>query len=219
MPPRIVDRRSSPERPGAGRDRARGGGARGSCRGCGRPPTSSRAGTSPPPSRACSTSRCRPPAVVFCRTTDEVDPLTETLNGTGYRAEALHGGMDQQQRDRVMGRLPRRQPRSPRGHRRRRARSRRRAAHARGELRRADRAGFYVHRIGRIGRAGREGTAITLVEPREHRMLRAIERATKQKIEIETVPDGRRPARPAPGADARGRCGSACWTAGSITRA
>jgi ATP-dependent RNA helicase DeaD len=44
-------------------------------------------------------------AVVFCRTRDEVDRLTETLNGRGYRAEALHGGMDQQQRDRVMSRL------------------------------------------------------------------------------------------------------------------
>ena len=44
-------------------------------------------------------------ALVFCRTRDEVDTLTETLNGRGYRAEALHGGMTQQQRDRVMGRL------------------------------------------------------------------------------------------------------------------
>jgi ATP-dependent RNA helicase DeaD len=37
---------------------------------------------------------------VFCRTRDEVDELTETMNGRGYRAEALHGGMDQEQRDR-----------------------------------------------------------------------------------------------------------------------
>ena len=36
----------------------------------------------------------------------------------------------------------------------------------------------YVHRIGRTGRAGREGVAITLVEPREHRLLRNIEQAT-----------------------------------------
>ena len=43
--------------------------------------------------------------VVFCRTRGEVDELTETLNGRGYRAEALHGGMDQNHRDRVMGRL------------------------------------------------------------------------------------------------------------------
>jgi ATP-dependent RNA helicase DeaD len=46
----------------------------------------------------------------------------------------------------------------------------------------------YVHRIGRTGRAGREGAAITLVEPREHRLLRSIENITKQKIEVCPVP-------------------------------
>jgi ATP-dependent RNA helicase DeaD len=46
----------------------------------------------------------------------------------------------------------------------------------------------YVHRIGRTGRAGREGTAITLAEPREHRLLRTIEQMTKQKIDVATVP-------------------------------
>ena len=127
-------------------------------------------------------------AVVFCRTRDEVDQLTETLNGRGYRAEALHGGMDQPQRDRVMGRL-------------------------RGGildlLVATDVAArgldieqlthvvnydvpsapeLYVHRIGRVGRAGREGTAITLVEPREHKMLKTIERATGRPIATEKLP-------------------------------
>src|ERR1700749_1035502 len=46
----------------------------------------------------------------------------------------------------------------------------------------------YVHRIGRVGRAGREGTAITLGEPREHRMLKVIERVTRQPITIEKLP-------------------------------
>ena len=46
----------------------------------------------------------------------------------------------------------------------------------------------YVHRIGRVGRAGREGVAITLAEPREHRMLKTIERVTKQRIAVEKVP-------------------------------
>ena len=46
----------------------------------------------------------------------------------------------------------------------------------------------YVHRIGRTGRAGREGVAITLAEPREHRLLRNIEHLTKQKIDVATVP-------------------------------
>ncbi len=40
----------------------------------------------------------------------------------------------------------------------------------------------YVHRIGRTGRAGRTGTAILFVSPREKRMLRAIEQATRQPI-------------------------------------
>jgi ATP-dependent RNA helicase DeaD len=127
-------------------------------------------------------------AIVFCRTREEVDQLTETLNGRGYRAEALHGGMGQEQRDRVMGRL------------------RSGTAElliatdlaARGldieqlthvvnyDVPSAPDA--YVHRIGRVGRAGREGVAITLAEPREHRMLKVIERVTKQRITVEKVP-------------------------------
>ena len=46
----------------------------------------------------------------------------------------------------------------------------------------------YVHRIGRTGRAGREGTAITLVQPREHRLLKAIEKVVKQHIEPARIP-------------------------------
>ena len=46
----------------------------------------------------------------------------------------------------------------------------------------------YVHRIGRTGRAGRKGDAILFVAPREKRMLQAIERATKQKIDIMELP-------------------------------
>jgi len=46
----------------------------------------------------------------------------------------------------------------------------------------------YVHRVGRVGRAGREGVAITLAEPREHRMLKTIERVTRQRIRVEKVP-------------------------------
>ena len=46
----------------------------------------------------------------------------------------------------------------------------------------------YVHRIGRTGRAGRTGEAILFVAPREIRMLRAIERATRQPIEPMRAP-------------------------------
>lgn len=127
-------------------------------------------------------------AVVFCRTRDEVDQLTETLNGRGYRAESLHGGISQEQRDRVMARL------------------RSGTADllvatdvaARGldieqlthvvnyNVPSAPEA--YTHRIGRVGRAGREGVAITLVEPRENSMLKTIERVGKTRIPMEKVP-------------------------------
>ncbi|MEO9170525.1 MAG: DEAD/DEAH box helicase, partial [Candidatus Baltobacteraceae bacterium] len=44
-------------------------------------------------------------AIVFCRTRTEVDELTETLGGRGYQAEAIHGGLSQEQRDRVLRRF------------------------------------------------------------------------------------------------------------------
>ncbi|MEU8615160.1 DEAD/DEAH box helicase, partial [Actinoplanes sp. NPDC048791] len=127
-------------------------------------------------------------AIIFCRTREEVDQVTETLNGRGYRAEALHGGMSQDQRDRVMGRL--------------RAGSTELLVATDVAARGLDVEQLthvvnynvpsapeaYVHRIGRVGRAGREGAAITLAEPRESRMLKAIERLTRQRITLEKVP-------------------------------
>jgi ATP-dependent RNA helicase DeaD len=127
-------------------------------------------------------------SIVFCRTRLEVETLVENLNAHGYRAEPLHGGLIQRQRDRVMGLFRAAKvdllvatdvaargldiehlshvfnydvPSTPEG---------------------------YVHRIGRTGRVGRAGVAITLAEPREHRLLRAIEAYTKQKIDVIAVP-------------------------------
>jgi len=126
--------------------------------------------------------------IVFCRTRTEVDELTETLGARGYRAEALHGGLSQEQRDRVMRRF-------------REGASEILVATdvaARGlDIENLSHVvnfdvpastDAYTHRIGRTGRAGREGVAITLAEPREHRMLRNIQQVTKRKIPIESVP-------------------------------
>jgi ATP-dependent RNA helicase DeaD len=127
-------------------------------------------------------------ALVFCRTRNEVDELTETLRARGYGAESLHGGIAQEGRDRVLRRF------------------REGAAEvlvatdvaARGldidhlshvinyDLPAS--ADAYTHRVGRTGRAGREGVAITLVEPRETGLLRNIATWTKRKIVTETVP-------------------------------
>jgi ATP-dependent RNA helicase DeaD len=49
----------------------------------------------------------------------------------------------------------------------------------------------YVHRIGRTGRAGRSGDAILFVAPREKRLLFAIEKATRQPIEMMDLPSAK----------------------------
>jgi len=126
--------------------------------------------------------------LVFCRTRLEVEALVETFNAHGQRAEALHGGMEQRQRDKVMG-LFRSQKAdvliatdvAARGldisH----------ITHVVNYDVPAS-AEVYLHRIGRTGRAGRAGTAITLVETREHRWIKSLERTSKSKIEIAQIP-------------------------------
>ena len=127
-------------------------------------------------------------AIVFARTRNEVDEVTEALRTRGFAVEALHGGLDQDSRDRVM----------------KRAKSGNcevivaTDVAARGidleNVTHVINFGIpasletYVHRIGRTGRAGRTGVAITVLEPREHRRLRALEGITKAKIELLTVP-------------------------------
>ena len=127
-------------------------------------------------------------ALVFARTRGEVDDLAQALSGRGHDAGALHGGLAQESRDRVMGRF---------------------RDGSLDVLVATDVAARgldidhvshvvnydvppdpdqYVHRIGRTGRAGRDGVAITLVEPREHRLLRNIEAATRTKLLIERLP-------------------------------
>lgn len=48
----------------------------------------------------------------------------------------------------------------------------------------------YVHRIGRTARAGREGNAILFITPRERRLLKMIERATRKSIDPMEIPTG-----------------------------
>lgn len=128
------------------------------------------------------------PTIVFCRTRRETDELAEALRLRGYGAEALHGDMNQPERDRVM----------------------RRFREGQSDLLIATDVAArgldietvthvinydipwdveqYIHRIGRTGRAGRSGDAITLVEPRERRNLRTIEQLIGATIKPARIP-------------------------------
>lgn len=129
-----------------------------------------------------------PLGIIFCRTKRGVDELAEALIARGYLVDGLHGDLSQAQRDRVMKRFRTNDielliatdvaargidvenvthvinydiPQDPES---------------------------YVHRIGRTGRAGKRGLAITLVTPREFKLLKQIERETSAKMEAREVP-------------------------------
>lgn len=126
--------------------------------------------------------------IIFVRTKTETVELAEKLEARGYEAAALNGDMTQILREKVVDRL-------------------KKGAldiviatdvAARGlDVERITHVvnydipydtETYVHRIGRTGRAGRKGTAILFVAPRERRMLRAIEQATRQPIQQMRLP-------------------------------
>ncbi len=121
-------------------------------------------------------------ALVFVRTKIATEELADKLAARGYAAAALNGDMTQGLRERVIEQLKSgaldivvatdvaaRGIDVPR------------VSHVINYDIPYD-TEAYVHRIGRTGRAGREGSAILFVAPRETRMLKTIERATRQPI-------------------------------------
>jgi len=127
-------------------------------------------------------------AIIFVRTKQATEELAQKLEARGYSAAALNGDMNQQARERAIEQLKAgtldiiiatdvaaRGIDVPR------------ISHVINYDIPYD-AEAYVHRIGRTGRAGRTGTAILFVAPREMRMLRTIERVTRQPIEHFNLP-------------------------------
>jgi ATP-dependent RNA helicase DeaD len=127
-------------------------------------------------------------ALVFCRTRLEVETLVETLSAHGRRAQALHGGMEQRQRDRVMQMF--------RGGKAdllvatdvaARGLDIEHLSHVVNYDVPAS-AEAYVHRIGRTGRAGATGIAVSLAGHAERGALRQIERYTGAAIAAHIIP-------------------------------
>jgi ATP-dependent RNA helicase DeaD len=126
--------------------------------------------------------------LVFARTKQSTSELAERLEARGFAVDAMHGDIQQTQRERTIARLKSGQVDivvatdvAARGL------DVERISHV---------VNFdvpydpesYVHRIGRTGRAGRSGEAILFIAPRERNMLRVIERATRQPIEPMELP-------------------------------
>ncbi len=120
--------------------------------------------------------------IIFTRTKTATVELAERLEARGYSASALNGDMSQVLRERTINNLKKNKldiliatDVAARGL----------------DVDRIDLVinfdipydtEAYVHRIGRTGRAGRKGKAILFVTHRETRLLKAIEKATKQTI-------------------------------------
>ena len=127
--------------------------------------------------------------LVFCRTKNDVDEVTNHLIERGYDADVIHGDISQSQREKTLGRFKKKKinilvatdvaargldvndmthvinyslPHDPES---------------------------YVHRIGRTGRAGKEGTAITFITPSEYHKLMFIQRKAKTDIKKLKVPN------------------------------
>lgn len=125
--------------------------------------------------------------LVFVNTKRMADQLAEELAGKSYRAEALHGGLRQSQRDHVMRRF--------------RQGATRVLVATDVAARGIDVSGMsavinydipansddYVHRIGRTGRANHSGTAYTILYGKERHQLQMIVRDTKAVIDLKTV--------------------------------
>jgi superfamily II DNA/RNA helicase len=127
-------------------------------------------------------------AIVFASTKRSTEEISDLLADSGFASDALHGDMQQGQRNRALQRL-------------REGRTKVLVATdvaARGidvatishvinfDLPRQ--AEDYVHRIGRTGRAGRTGIAVSFAGMREGGLVKNIERYTGNRIEVHTLP-------------------------------
>ena len=130
--------------------------------------------------------------VVFCRTRRDTQDLAEKLLKKKYRADALHGDLSQQQRDRVMGRF----------------RSKELQVliatdvAARGidvndlthvfHFTLPDDQSYYTHRSGRTARAGRKGTSIAFISGKESHKINRLARGLDiefTKVEVPNTKD------------------------------
>ncbi len=127
-------------------------------------------------------------SIIFCRTKKETDRLAEYISGQGYSVEALHGDMDQWDRQKTMKSFRRNEYEilvatdvASRG------------LDVRGVSHIFNyhipfESESYVHRIGRTGRAKHSGIAMTLVTPNELYELQKIQKDVGSELILKSIP-------------------------------
>ncbi len=128
--------------------------------------------------------------ITFCRTRRETKEIANKLLEDGYNADALHGDMSQGQRDEVMGRFRTGQLQMLVAT----------DVASRGldvddlthviNYNLPDDTEVYVHRSGRTGRAGKHGISIAIINTREEKKIKEIERSSNIAFEKGKVPSG-----------------------------
>ncbi|MCP3900728.1 MAG: DEAD/DEAH box helicase, partial [Desulfobacteraceae bacterium] len=126
--------------------------------------------------------------IVFVRTKTATVELAEKLEARGFATEALNGDIAQKTRERTIDKLKNKKidilvatDVAARGL------DVERISHVINyDI--PNNAESYIHRVGRTGRAGRQGEAILFVSPRERWMIRVIEKASRQKMELMKLP-------------------------------
>ncbi|MEF9933893.1 MAG: DEAD/DEAH box helicase [Clostridium sp.] len=127
-------------------------------------------------------------AIIFCKTKKGVDELVESMQQKDYSVEGMHGDMTQAHRTNTLRKFKEGSLKilvatdvAARGI------DVENLSHVINYDLPQD-TESYIHRIGRTGRAGNEGVAINIINSREFRRIRDIERETKGKIEKAIVP-------------------------------
>lgn len=128
--------------------------------------------------------------VIFCRTKLDTQRIAENLMRDGYNADALHGDLTQQQRDKVMASFKNKTLQLLVAT----------DVAARGidvsnithviNLNLPDELEFYTHRSGRTARAGKKGISIAIITKKESGKIRQIEKAMQTRFEKKLVPSG-----------------------------
>ena len=128
--------------------------------------------------------------IIFTRTKQDCQDVSEKLMKMGYHVSPLHGDMDQKMRSKVMERFKSKQLQAIVAT----------DVAARGidvndithvinyEL--PDDPEVYTHRSGRTARAGKSGICMSIVSPKQISNIRQIERLVKQKFNKCDIPDG-----------------------------